>query len=80
MVDTSAIHALIARARLRLRLQAAFDGAVLATVLAFAAALVPVFAVRIGWVDLPTGWLLLGWGMTSFFSRRRCARELPRAG
>jgi hypothetical protein len=60
MVDTSAIHALIARARLRLRLQAAFDGAMLATVLAFAAALVPVFAVRIGWVDLPTGWMLLG--------------------
>ena len=59
MVDTSAIHALIARARLRLRMQAAIEGATLAAVVAFAAGLVVVFITRQGLVDVSTGLALL---------------------
>lgn len=61
MVDTSGIHSLIGRARRRLKAQSAFEIAMLALVLAFAAALMVVFATRQRWIgeDLGLG-LLLG--------------------
>jgi hypothetical protein len=46
MVDTSTIHALISRARRRLRVQAALEAATTASILAVAAALVVIYAVR----------------------------------
>ncbi len=60
MVDTSKIHALIAQARRRLRLQAAFESATTAAVLAFPAALIVVYGVRQEVLSTGNGFLLLG--------------------
>ena len=60
MVDTSRIHALISRARLRLRLQSSLEWAVTSTILAAAAALVVVYFVRSGTLAEATGFGLLG--------------------
>ena len=46
MIDTSGIHATIARARRRLEVQAALEAATLAAVAAFASAMAVVFTVR----------------------------------
>ncbi|MEM9493916.1 MAG: hypothetical protein AAGC55_32515, partial [Myxococcota bacterium] len=60
MVDTSTIHALIARARRRLRLQAALETGTTAAILAIACALAVVYAVRSAAVDESLGLALLG--------------------
>lgn len=59
MVDTSTIHALVSRARRRLRLQAALETATTASILAFAAALGVVYGVRQGTLSQGTGLALL---------------------
>ncbi len=59
MIDTSGIHSTIARARRRLKLQAALEAATLAAVAAFASAMAVVFAVRMRWVTEGTGLALL---------------------
>lgn len=60
MVETSSIHALIARARRRLRLQAALESGTTASILAIGLGLAVVYAVRLGVLAEPTGLLLLG--------------------
>jgi hypothetical protein len=57
--DTSAIHGLIRRARVRIRLQRALEGATTATVLAAASAAISVFLVRIGVVVPDAGIAML---------------------
>lgn len=57
--DTSAIQRLIDRARLRIRGQAALEGATTASILAAAAALASIFALRIELVTASTGAALL---------------------
>jgi hypothetical protein len=57
--DTSAIQRLIGRARFRIRSQWALEGATTATVLAAAAALAAVFAIRAELVTFGTGLILL---------------------
>ena len=59
MVDTSTIHAIIARARRRLRLQAALETATTTSILAFASALATVYAVRQGAVSASAGIAIL---------------------
>jgi chemotaxis protein histidine kinase CheA len=59
-IDTSRIHAIIARARRRLRVQAALESATTASILALGAALVVVYLVRRHALDDATGLLLLG--------------------
>jgi hypothetical protein len=56
--DTSAIRQLVGRARLRIRAQWAFEGAATATVLAAAAGLAAVFAMRAEWISTETGVVL----------------------
>jgi hypothetical protein len=58
-IDTSRIHAIIARARRRLRMQAALESATTASILALGAALVVVYLVRRHTLDENTGFLLL---------------------
>jgi hypothetical protein len=58
-IDTSRIHAIIARARRRLRVQAALESATTASILALGAALVVVYLVRRHALDDDTGLLLL---------------------
>ena len=53
--DTRAIEHLIRRARVRIRMQWALDGAVTATVLAAAGAMVSIFLVRVQWVTPEVG-------------------------
>lgn len=55
MDDTSLIHQLIARARRRLRLQAAFESATTASIVAIACALAAVYAIRREVVDETVG-------------------------
>jgi hypothetical protein len=57
--DTSAIQRLISRARFRIRSQGALEGATTAAILAAAAALVAIFAMRIELVTRTTGFALL---------------------
>jgi len=57
--DTSAIHRLVGRARLRIRGQWALEGATTAAILAAAAALAVIFLIRIEAVGKPTGFALL---------------------
>src|SRR6185503_13172369 len=57
--DTSAIQGLIRRARVRLRLQAAMEGATTATILAAAAAALSIFCVRTQVVAPHTGIAML---------------------
>ena len=57
--DLSAIQRLIRRARLRIRTQWAIEGATTGAILAAAAALAAVFAIRLEWVTLGTGVFLL---------------------
>ena len=59
MVDTSKIHALIAKARRRLRLQAALETGTTASILAIAGALGVIYAVRQGAVTQDVGLTLL---------------------
>lgn len=59
-VDTSSIHALIARARRRLRLQAALESGTTAAILAVGLALAVIYGMRLGLVAGPLGPLLLG--------------------
>ena len=59
LTDTSAIHRLVRRARLRIRVQCALEGGTTAAILAAAAALASIFATRIGWVSSTTGIYLL---------------------
>lgn len=56
--DTSAIQRLIGRARLRMRVQWALEGAATATILAAAGALASIFAIRVEAVAPTTGILL----------------------
>src|SRR5512146_2575287 len=58
--DTSAIHRLLARARRRIRLQWAFEGATLAAIPATALALAGVFAIRLDRVTEAHGLVWLG--------------------
>jgi hypothetical protein len=59
--DLSAIQRLIRRARFRIRTQWALEGATTAAILAAAAALSAMFAIRLEWVTLGTGvYLLIG--------------------
>ena len=60
MIDTSQIHAIIARARRRLRAQAALEAATTASILALGSALVVVYLVRRDALTQDTGLLLLG--------------------
>jgi hypothetical protein len=60
MIDISPIHAIITRARRRLRLQAALESATTASILALGAALIVVYLVRRHVLDESTGLLLLG--------------------
>jgi hypothetical protein len=61
--DLSAIQRLIRRTRLRIRTQWAIEGATTAAILAAAAALAAVFAIRLEWVTFGTGiYLLFGAG------------------
>ncbi len=57
--DTSAIQRLIGRARLRMRVQWALEGAATATILAAAGALASIFAIRVEVVSPTTGILLV---------------------
>ena len=57
--DTSAIQRLIGRARLRMRVQWALEGAATATILAAAGALASIFAIRVEAVSPTTGILLV---------------------
>jgi len=57
--DTSAIQRLIGRARRRIRWQWAIEGATTASILAAAAALAVIFALRIELIGRPTGAVLL---------------------
>ena len=57
--DTSSIQRLIGRARLRVRVQWALEGATTATVIAAAAALASIFAVRAQLIAPKTGIALL---------------------
>lgn len=59
MVDTSRIHSLIARARTRLKLQAALESATLAAVPGFATASVIWFAARMEWLSRDSALLAL---------------------
>ncbi len=59
MIDTSTIHALIARARRRLRLQAALESATITSIIAFAAGLGVVYAARRHAIDDSTAVALL---------------------
>jgi hypothetical protein len=59
--DTSAIHRLVGKARGRIRRQWALEGATTATILAAAAALGAIFAIRIEAITLATGiYLMIG--------------------
>ena len=58
-VDTSAIQRLIGRARARIRVQWALEGATTATILAAACALAAIFSVRVELVSSATGLELL---------------------
>jgi hypothetical protein len=60
MIDTSQIHAIIARARRRLRLQAALESATTASILALGGALVVVYLVRQQVIGETAGLLWLG--------------------
>jgi hypothetical protein len=60
MVDTSLIHAIITRARRRLRIQAALESATTAFILALGGALVVVYLLRRQALDQDTALLLLG--------------------
>lgn len=69
MIDTSQIHAIIARARRRLRLQAALESATTASILALGGALVVVYLVRqqvlgetagLVWLGACAGVILIG--------------------
>ena len=51
VTDTSVIQRLIGRARFRIRMQGALEGATTATILAAAVALVSVFAMRMEFVS-----------------------------
>ncbi|HEY1552377.1 MAG TPA: hypothetical protein VGG28_31335 [Kofleriaceae bacterium] len=88
--DTSAIHGLIRRARVRIRLQAALEGATTATVLAAACAAISVFLVRIGVVVPDAGIAMLVGsgaivvigavlGATKRLDNERVARRIDRA-
>jgi hypothetical protein len=59
VTDTSVIQRLIGRARFRIRMQGALDGATTATILAAALALVSVFAMRMEFVSGTTGMIML---------------------
>jgi hypothetical protein len=59
LVDTSAIAQIVARARRRIRVQRALEGATTATVVAAALALIGVFAMRVELVGPTTGLLLV---------------------
>jgi hypothetical protein len=72
MIDTSQIHAIIARARRRLRLQAALESATTASILALGGALVVVYLVRqqilgeaagLVWLGVCAGVILIGAGL-----------------
>src|SRR5262249_6075229 len=61
--DLSAIQRLIGRARVRMRAQWALEGATTAAILAAAAALAAIFAIRVEAVSITTGiYLLIGAG------------------
>jgi hypothetical protein len=60
MIDTSQIHAIIARARRRLRLQAALESATTASILALGGALVVVYLVRQQMLGETAGLVWLG--------------------
>ena len=49
LMDTSAIHSLVAKARRRIRAQWAIEGATIASIPASALALVAIFSIRAEW-------------------------------
>ncbi|HEY4241708.1 MAG TPA: hypothetical protein VGM88_17925 [Kofleriaceae bacterium] len=88
--DTAAIRRLVAQARRRIRVQAAFEGATTATILAAAGALASVFAMRIRAVSPTVGLALLAasgaviavgaiWAATRPLRDETIARRIDRA-
>src|SRR5262249_17560010 len=76
--DLSAIQRLIGRARVRIRAQWALEGATTAAILAAAAALAAIFAIRVEAVSLTTGiYLLIGAGSLIVLGAILSARRRP---
>jgi hypothetical protein len=63
--DITSIHSLVAKARVRMRVQGALEGATTGAILTVAAALAVVVAVRLGAIGDDTGLVLL-WGSAGF--------------